>query len=235
MGSTKTSSSGAGGPMPSLMGDMGSMMGGGGDMALDMGMEDMMAKMRGDMELGGGSLMSGDMSKMMSSSSTEMGSTMLGGGMQMPSLGKMGGIGSLDIEELSTAGTDVSGPPEYTVQSPRPSVVAGNVAGEMTHRVQAAADYKASDSKEADHTVLLKLKEGDEYKLVLNMQSYSPENITVKLNDDASVLTVSATAGAGSTDDFKQSHKVPPGIDLDQMTSSFSSDGILVIKAPRKK
>merc|ERR1719190_306591 len=206
------------------------------------------------MNIGGGSLMSGDMSKMMSSSSkmmsssssmmsssssssssTQMGSTMLGGGMQMPSLGNMGGIGSLDIEELSTAGTDITGPPEYTVQSPRPSVVAGNVAGEMKHRVQAAADYKAADSKEADHTVLLKLKEGDEYKLVLNMQSYSPENITVKLNDDASVLTVAATAGAGSTDDFKQTHKVPPGIDLDQMTSSFSSDGILVIKAPRKK
>ena len=67
------------------------------------------------------------------------------------------------------------------------------------------------------------------------IQSYSPENITVKLNDDASVLTVSATAAPGSTDDFKQTHKVPEGIDLDQMTSSFSSDGILVIKAPRKK
>ena len=40
----------------------------------------------------------------------------------------------------------------------------------MNHRVQAAADYKPSESKEADHTVLLKLKEGDEYKLVLNMQ-----------------------------------------------------------------
>ena len=67
--------------------------------------------------------MSGDMSKMMSSSSkmmsssssmmsssstssseTQMGSTMLGGGMQMPSLGQMGGMGGLDIEELSTAG-----------------------------------------------------------------------------------------------------------------------------------
>lgn len=252
--SSKTSTtSSSGGPMPSLMGDMGSMMGGG-QMALDMDMESMMAKMKGDMKLGGGSLMSGDMSKMMgssskmmsssssmmsssssTSSSTQMGSTMLGGGMQMPSLGNMGGIGSLDIEELSTAGTDITGPPEYTVQSPRPSVVASNVAGEMKHRVQAAADYKATDSKDADHTVLLKLKEGDEYKLVLNMQSYSPENITVKLNDDASVLTVAAAAGSGSTDDFKQTHKVPPGIDLDQMTSSFSSDGILVIKAPRKK
>merc|ERR1712203_1005524 len=247
---TSTSSS-SGGPMPSLMGDMGSMMGGG-QMALDVDMDSMMAKMRGDMKIGGGmdSMMSGNMSKMMSSSSkmssssfssssssstTQMGSSMLGGGMQMPSLGNMGGIGSLDIEELSTAGTDITGPPEYTVTSPRPSVVAGNVAGEMKHRVQAAADYKAADSKEADHTVLLKLKEGDEYKLVLNMQSYSPENITVKLNDDASVLTVSATAAPGSTDDFKQTHKVPEGIDLDQMTSSFSSDGILVIKAPRKK
>merc|ERR1712001_467320 len=151
--SMMSSSSSSGGPIPSLMGDMGSMMGGG-QMALDMDMESMMAKMKGDMKLGGGSLMSGDMSKMMSSSSkmmsssssmmssssstsssTQMGSTMLGGGMQMPSLGNMGGIGSLDIEELSTAGTDFSGPPEYTVTSPRPSVVAGNVAGEMKHRV----------------------------------------------------------------------------------------------------
>ena len=47
----------------------------------------------------------------------------------------------------------------------------------MKHRVQAAADYKAADSKEADHTVLLKLKEGDEYKLVLNMQ------VTKQLSD----------------------------------------------------
>merc|ERR1711997_296701 len=49
---TSTSSS-SGGPMPSLLGDMGSMMGGG-QMALDMDMESMMAKMKGDMKLGGG-------------------------------------------------------------------------------------------------------------------------------------------------------------------------------------
>jgi len=140
----------------------------------------------------------------------------------------------LDIEELSTAGTEVSGPPAYTVQSPRPSV--DNSGAEMSHFVKAAADYKkAAEEPAADHTVLLKLKQGDEYKLVLNMQQYSPENITVKLNDDANVLTVMAAAPSGSVDDFKQTHKVPDGIDLDQMTSSFSSDGILVIKAPRKK
>merc|ERR1719471_1875986 len=219
----------------------------------------------GDMKLGGPSRgmmstggMSSKMSSMMSSSSSVMSSSstsststssksMLGsGGMQMPSLGMPGmpdmgmmmGKG-LDREELSTAGTDVTGPPAYTVTSPRPSVASPPTASEMSHLVQAAADYKAkkakSEEQEADHTVLLKLKQGDEYKLVLNMQQYSPENITVKLNDDASLLTVLATAPSGSVDDFKQTYKVPAGIDLDQMTSSFSSDGILVIKAPRKK
>merc|ERR1719328_754187 len=179
---------------------------------------------RGMMSTTGG--MSSKMSSMMSSSSSTMSSSssststssksMLGGGsgMQMPSLGMPGmpdmsmmmGKG-LDIEELSTAGTDVTGPPAYTVTSPRPSVASPPTASEMSHLVQAAADYKkksAADTQEADHTVLLKLKQGDEYKLVLNMQQYSPENITVKLNDDASLLTVLATAPSGSVDDFKQ-------------------------------
>merc|ERR1719245_2115292 len=169
---------------------------------------------RGMMSTGG---MSSKMSSMMSSSSSVMSASstsststssksMLGsGGMQMPSLGMPGmpdmgmmmGKG-LDIEELSTAGTDVTGPPAYTVTSPRPSTASPPTASEMSHLVQAAADYKAkkADTAEADHTVLLKLKQGDEYKLVLNMQSYSPENITVKLNDDASLLTVMATAPA---------------------------------------
>merc|ERR1719423_445475 len=122
--------------------------------------------------------MSSKMSSMMSSSSSTMSSSststssksMLGGGsgMQMPSLGMPGmpdmsmmmGKG-LDIEELSTAGTDVTGPPAYTVTSPRPSTASPPTAAEMSHLVQAAADYKkksAADTQEADHTVLLKLK-----------------------------------------------------------------------------
>jgi len=251
--STMTSTSGGGAPMMSL---------GGGAPALDM--DDMMKKMMGDMKLGGGSgsssLLSG--SKMMSSSSSMMSSSSssfsssskttsskLGGsGMQMldmpgmpampgmPDMASMMSGKGLDIEELSTAGTEVSGPPAYTVQSPRPSVDNTANAAEMSHLVKAAADYRkrAESVEEPDHTVLLKLKQGDEYKLVLNMQQYAPENITVKLNDDANLLTVMATATSGSVDDFKQTHKVPAGIDLDQMSSSFSSDGILVIKAPRK-
>jgi len=241
--STTTSSSGGPGGMMSIGG------GGGGDM------DEMMKKMMEGMKMGGGSEMmsfGGDMGSMMSgskmmsskssissssstmmsssssSSSKTMGSMM--GGMGMPSmLDKMGA--GVDFEELSTAGTEFSGPPAYTVTSPRPSV--DNTGSGYKFTVQPTPDFKPKAQQEADCSVLLKLKKGDEYKLVLNMQQYSPENITVKLNGNE--LTVLATAGDGSTDDFKQTHVVSEGIDLDQMTSSFSSDGVLVIKAPRKK
>merc|ERR1719412_595436 len=199
------------------MGDLGSMMSSGSKM-----MSSSSSK----------SFSSSSSSMMMSSSSSSMTSGMskMMGGAGMPSLLDKMGAG-VDFEELSTAGTDFAGPPQYTVTSPRPSV--DNTASGMKFTVQPTPDFKPQPQQEADCSVLLKLRKGDEYKLVLNMQNYNPENITVKLNGNE--LTVLATAAPGSTDDFKQTHVVPEGIDLDQMTSSFSSDGVLVIKAPRKK
>ena len=101
----------------------------------------------------------------------------------------------------------------------------------MKFKVQPTPDFKPE--QEADCSVLLKLKKGDEYKLVLNMQAYSPDKITVKLNGQE--LSILAAGADGTTDDFKQTHIVPDGIDLDQMSSSFSADGVLVVKAPKKK
>jgi len=236
-----------------------SSSGGPGGMSLEM--DDMMKKMMEGMSMGGGSggqmmSMGGDLGSLMSSGSNMMSSSssksfssssstmmssssssmtsgmskMMGGaGMGMPSLLDKMGAG-VDFEELSTAGTDITGPPQYTVTSPRPSV--DNTASGMKFTVQPTPDFKPQAQQEADCSVLLKLKKGDEYKLVLNMQNYNPENITVKLNGQE--LTVLATAAPGSTDDFKQTHVVPEGIDLDQMSSSFSADGVLVVKAPRK-
>jgi len=243
--STTTSSGGPGGMMSIGM-----------DGGMGGGMDDMMKKMMEGMKMGGGDMMSiggGDLGSMMSSGSKMMSSSsksfssssstmmsssstssstskMMGGMGGMPSLLDKMGAG-VDFEELSTAGTEFSGPPAYTVTSPRPSV--DNTASGLKFTVQPTPDFKPKTQQEADCSVLLKLKKGDEYKLVLNMQQYNPENITVKLNGQE--LTVLATAGEGSTDDFKQVHVVPEGIDLDQMTSSFSSDGVLVIKAPKKK
>ena len=81
---------------------------------------------------------------------------------------------------MQISGTEFSGPPAYTVTSPRPSV--DNTASGLKFTVQPTPDFKPKTQQEADCSVLLKLKKGDEYKLVLNMQQYNPENITVKLN-----------------------------------------------------
>ena len=101
---------------------------------------------------------------------------------------------------------------------------------EMNHKVSGAADYTApGPNQTAEATVLLKVKDGDEYKLALNMQQYSPDDIAIKLNGNELVVEA-----AGHGEHFRQKHVVPDNINLDLMSSSFSSDGVLVIKAPKK-
>jgi HSP20 family molecular chaperone IbpA len=100
---------------------------------------------------------------------------------------------------------------------------------ELRHKTQPAPDYAPGPSNTAQAPVLLKVKEGDEYKLALNMQQYSPDDITIKLNGQE--LTVEAV---GQGEQFHQKHIIPDTIDLDALSSSFSSDGVLVIKAPKK-
>merc|ERR1719412_3523770 len=168
------------------MGDLGSMMSSGSKMMSSSSSKSFSSSSSSMMSSSSSAMSSGGMSKMM-------------GGAGMPSLLDKMGAG-VDFEELSTAGTDFSGPPAYTVTSPRPSV--DNTSSGMKFTVQPTPDFKPK--QEADCSVLLKLKKGDEYKLVLNMQNYSPENITVKLNGNE--LTILATAGDGSTDDFKQNY-----------------------------
>merc|ERR1719500_300938 len=173
---------------------------------------------------------SSNSSSMMSSNFGDMGMGMPGmgmppmRGMEMPGFPSMPGM---TIEEMSTP-TPSPAPStkqDYTVTSPPMSP-----PPETNHKVSAGSDYAASGpSQTAEATVLLKVKEGDEYKLALNMQQYSPEDITIKLNGQE--LTVEAV---GHGEQFKQKHIIPENIDLDAMSSSFSSDGVLVIKAPKK-
>merc|ERR1712110_1141124 len=152
--------------------------------------------------------MGGMSSSMMSSDM----SSMMGGmppmrGMQMPSMPGMPAMPGLSFKEMPDM------PP--AAASPAPSKT---------------QDYvPPSASQVAEATVLLKVKEGDEYKLALNMQQYSPEDITIKLNGQE--LTVEASAHG---EKFKQSHIIPDNTNLDEMSSSFSSDGVIVVKAPKK-
>merc|ERR1712172_343855 len=216
--------------MSKMMSKMGGM-----DMMSKMGGMDMGSKM-GGMDMMGG--MSSDMSSMSSSSfsssssssmmSSDM-SSMMGGmppmrGMQMPSIPGLSFKEMPDMPPMPAASPAPS-QPEYTVTSPPMSP-----PPEMNHKVSKTQDYvPPSASKVAEATVLLKVKEGDVYKLALNMQQYSPEDITIKLNGQE--LTVEANAHG---EKFKQSHVIPDNINLDEMSSSFSSDGVLVVKAPKK-
>jgi heat shock protein beta-1 len=235
-------SSGSGGAMPMMGGmgmDMPMLTGGGAGMP---NMDDMMSKMMsnmGGMSMGGGmSSMTGGSSMSKSSfsssssstSSSMMSSNMLGGsgGMSMPPMRgmEMPGLSFEEMSSMPPTASTISEKPEYTVTSPPMSPPP---PAEMNHKVEQTEDYIPPTTQTAEATVLLKVKEGNEYKLALNMQQYTPEDITIKLNGNE--LAIEASNG-GET--FKQKHVVPEYIDLDQMSSSFSSDGVLVIKAPKK-
>merc|ERR1719460_1584836 len=200
-------------------------MGGGG------GMDDMMSKMMsnmGSMQMGSSSSKMSSSSVSSFSSSSSSSSSMMSSGMSLPPMRwmEMPGFPSMPgmtIEEMPSAASTPAAAAEtpYTVTSP---------LSPRTHKVGAAADYTAPSATDSDTSVLLQHKEGSDYKLALNMQQYSPDDITIKLN--GRTLTIEA---AGHGEHFRQKHVVPDNINLDLMSSSFSSDGVLVIKAPKMK
>jgi len=229
----------SGGPMPGgmSMGGMPDMMSMGGGMGAmpSLGMDDMMGKMMsnmGSMNMNSSSSKTSSSSFSSSSSSSMMSSdmsSMMGGmppmrGMQMPGF-DMPGLSFQEMPSMPASAAPSVAAPEYTVTSPPMSPP----PPEMSHKVQKTEDYVPPTTQTAEATVLLKVKEGDEYKLALNMQQYSPEDITIKLNGNE--LAIEA---AGHGEQFKQKHIIPDHINLDGMSSSFSSDGVLVIKAPKK-
>jgi HSP20 family molecular chaperone IbpA len=232
-GGLMMSSLGGGGGMPSLLG--------GGMPSLDM--DSMMSKMMGDMgSMSMGSSSSMSKTSMVSSSSfssssssmmsSNMSSLMGGMGMGLPPMRGMEmmppGLSFEEMASMPPTASTIGEKPEYTVTSP-PMSPPPPAAHEMSHRVEQTEDYVPPTTETAEATVLLRVKDGDEYKLALNMQQFAPEDITIKLNGQE--LSIEAANGSEA---FKQKHVIPDNIDLDAMSSSFSSDGVLVIKAPKK-
>merc|ERR1719150_790894 len=141
-----------------------------------------------------------------------MSSEMMGGfppmrGMEMPSFPsmQMPGVSFEEMSSMPPTASTVGAKPEYTVTSPPMSPPPQE---EMRHSVKQTDDYKQAKTESVDATVLVKVKEGDEYKLVLNMQQYSPEEITIKLNGNE-LLVEANHAG----EEFKQKHMIPDYVD----------------------
>merc|ERR1712165_522253 len=213
--SSSTMMSSGGGAMPSMgsMGGMGgmSLMGGGSNM------DDMMSKMMSNM---GSMQMGSSSSKMSSSSVSSFSSSSSSSSMMSSNMSSMLGGGSGGMSLPPMRGMEMPGFP--------------SMPGMTIEEMPSAASTPAPAS-ETPYTVTSPMsprthKEGSDYKLALNMQQYSPDDITIKLN--GRTLTIEA---AGHGEQFKQKHVIPDNIDLDAMSSSFSSDGVLVIKAPKRK
>merc|ERR1711997_791288 len=120
---------------------------------------------------------------------------------------EMPGLSFEEMASMPPTASTAGDKPEYTVTSPPMSPPPPQ---EMNHKVEQTEDYVPPTTQTAEATVLLKVKEGDEYKLALNMQQYSPEDITIKLNGNELAIEASAHG-----EQFKQKHVIPDNIDLD--------------------
>merc|ERR1719186_1960059 len=162
------------------MGGMSGMPSMGGMSSL--GTDDMMGQMMSNMNMKSSSsiMMSSSSSTISSSSSSSKMMSSNIGGMSLPPM-----RGMEMPEEMSSLppSSQPSTAPEYTVTSPPMSP-----PPEMYHKVQKTADYTPPTTESADTTVLLKFKEGSDYKLALNMQQFSPDDITIKLNGNELII-----------------------------------------------
>merc|ERR1719277_313870 len=136
--------------------------------------------MMSNMKMGGGgggmdmmsSNMASNMSKMSSSSfSSSSSSSMISSDMSSLMGGGMPPMRGMQMPPMPGLASPAPSQPEYTVTSPPMSPPPGaGPAPELSHRVTKTEDYVPAATQSAEATVLLKVKEGDEYKLALNMQ-----------------------------------------------------------------
>ena len=79
--------------------------------------------------------------------------------------------------------------------------------------------------------------EDDMYKILINVDKYTPEELTIKTVDNNVIVEAKheekTTDGRSySTQSFNQSFSLPSGVNPESVTSSLSKSGILTIAAP---
>ncbi|XP_067307947.1 crystallin, alpha B, a [Pseudorasbora parva] len=79
-------------------------------------------------------------------------------------------------------------------------------------------------------------KERDRIVISLDVKHFSPDELTIKVNDD--FIEIHGKHNERQDEhgivarEFYRKYKIPPGVDLGSITSSLSSDGVLTICAP---
>merc|ERR1712128_101566 len=82
--------------------------------------------------------------------------------------------------------------------------------------------------------------ENDTYKILVNVQNYKPEELVIKTINNTVQVEAKHEENASnghsySTQSFNQSFTLPPGVDLECVSSALSKQGVLTISAPLPK
>ncbi|XP_024876015.1 protein lethal(2)essential for life-like [Temnothorax curvispinosus] len=79
----------------------------------------------------------------------------------------------------------------------------------------------------------------DDFQVVLDVQQFKPEEISVKIVDDHLVVEAKhedrKDRHGWVSRQFVRRYPLPQDIDVDNMTSKLSSDGLLTLVAPKKR
>ncbi|XP_071576741.1 protein lethal(2)essential for life-like [Temnothorax nylanderi] len=79
----------------------------------------------------------------------------------------------------------------------------------------------------------------DDFQVVLDVQQFKPEEISVKIVDDHLVVEAKhedrQDRHGWVSRQFVRRYPLPQDIDVDNMTSKLSSDGLLTLVAPKKR
>ena len=80
----------------------------------------------------------------------------------------------------------------------------------------------------------------DNYKIMVDVHQFQPEDLVIKTVDDAVIVEANneeknSDGRSYSTKSFSQSFNLPRGLDPGTVTSALSKDGVLTISAPLKK
>lgn len=79
-------------------------------------------------------------------------------------------------------------------------------------------------------------EEENKYKMVMDVKDFSPEHISVKAVDDTIVVEGHIEKKEGnsvSTQKFVRRFLLPPGVNMNGISSALSRDGVLTINAPK--
>ena len=75
----------------------------------------------------------------------------------------------------------------------------------------------------------------DHFELVVNIQKFTPEEVKVYVEGQSVLVTAKHCTQEGFvTDTFENKFNLPEDVDVSRLTSGISSDGVLMIRVPRK-